>query len=277
MSQFPTDSEVRHYLWQWLAGAAKGSYKAGFKFYELQQGIVSILETHGYNGAITRGNLNWRLSQFVLEQVSFGIICPDMDAGSISWSRFNFTEHGRTALNTTSVSCYDLDGYIDLLKKQSNNPDGVIIQYTTEAILCFRRGIHFACAVMIGAAAEKAILLLLDAIIESKQDVNEQGKLRKIYVNPNLPRIFDVIQKTLEPLTANNGSIDYPTHQGSTQHLLSLFEMIRVQRNDSVHPTTPANGSVDMVKLMLSLNSFPIALGVIYRLTDWFSARKGIL
>jgi len=83
-----------------------------------------------------------------------------------------------------------------------------------------------------------------------------------------LPDIYDTILKTIEPLIESN-KIPYTVHRGCTEHLISLFEMIRVQRNDAIHPT---NGKVDRTKVFLSLQTIPTGLECIYKLIDWFKA-----
>lgn len=65
--------------------------------------------------------------------------------------------------------------------------------------------------------------------------------------------------------------LPYSAHQGSAQHLLSLFEMIRVHRNEAVHPNA---GKVTREKIFLSIQTMPEALSVISRLTNWFSSQS---
>ena len=90
---------------------------------------------------------------------------------------------------------------------------------------------------MIGAAAEKAILPLLQAITDSISSPSSKSKATQLLDRPNLPEIFDLITKTLNPLIKAK-TIPYSVHQGCAEHLLSLFEMICVQRNDAIHPIT---------------------------------------
>lgn len=276
MNEFPTDGEVRQYLWQVLGDIAQKSHKAHCEYLEIYKEVSSRLYKKGYTSFFLTNNLEPRLPQYMMEFIFHGILHPIANMKSINWSEFKFTEYGRTALLSSSTSSFDAEGYLDDLKRRVPHVDSIIIQYVAESLACYRRNISFASAVMLGAAAEKVILLLLDAVIESKQDPNEQARLRKLYDNPNLPKIFETIQKTLEPLTANKGGMDYAVHQGCSQHMLSLFEMIRVQRNESVHPTSPTNG-MNAVKLTLSLNSFSAAVEVVYRLMAWFKERKGAL
>lgn len=82
---------------------------------------------------------------------------------------------------------------------------------------------------------------------------------------PRLPTIFQAIRETLSTLVESH-TIPYSVHQGCNEHLLSLFEMVRVQRNDAVHP---AAAVVNQTKVFLSLQTFPTALECIHGLADW--------
>ena len=86
---------------------------------------------------------------------------------------------------------------------------------------------------------------------------------------PNLPRIFESIQSKVDHLIEKK-ELPYLVHQGSSQHLISLFEMIRVHRNEAVHPNA---GKVTREKIFLSIQTMPEALQVLSRLTDWFSSQ----
>lgn len=120
---------------------------------------------------------------------------------------------------------------------------------------------------MAGAAAEKATLLLLSAICKWTSDPQEKQKCEQLLDKGRLPAIFDKITDTLTALTKSGGPIPYTVHQGCIEHLFSLFEMIRVQRNDAVHP---ACATVDRTKVFRSLQTMPVALQVVYRLIKWF-------
>jgi len=118
---------------------------------------------------------------------------------------------------------------------------------------------------MIGAASEKAVLVLLKATVSHISDLQKKEAALQLLERPRLPAIFGTITETLSSLSARN-VIPYDVHQGSAEHLMSLFEMIRVQRNDAVHP---AAGQVDRTKVFLSLQTLPAALQCVSRLVAW--------
>lgn len=123
---------------------------------------------------------------------------------------------------------------------------------------------------MLGAAAEKAVLLLLEAIGKSINDKRKKEEIIQLLERGRLPAIYDEILDTLSPLTRTS-VIPYSIHQGCTEHLMSLFEMIRVQRNAAVHPEA---GIVSKEKMFLSLQALPAAIGMIYGLIGWLESNS---
>ena len=61
-------------------------------------------------------------------------------------------------------------------------------------------------------------------------------------------------------------TVPYSVHQGATLHLASLYESIRVQRNEAVHPAAAA---VSRKKVYFAIQSLPSALEAVYRLMAW--------
>ncbi len=198
------------------------------------------------------------------------VVTPGFDASNPNLPFFRLTEFGKDHISQSAPHYYDPQGYMEFLKNIVQNLDPVIEQYIVESLNCCRRQLFFASAVMIGAAAEKAILLLLQAITDSMSNPSKERKAVQLLDRPNLPEIFDTIRKTLNPLIKAK-TIPYSVHQGCTEHLMSLFEMIRVQRNDAIHPIT---GQVDRTKVFLSLQTIPTALESINRLIEWFGSNS---
>ncbi len=205
------------------------------------------------------GEIIWDL---ILEHV----LTPIGGSPDIGYPQLRLTEFGQDYISQSAPHYYDPQGYMECLRNIVQNLDSVIEQYIFESLNCFRRQLFFASAVMLGAAAEKAILLLLQAISDSMSNSSSKRKAAQLLDRPNLPEIFDTIMKTVNTLLKTK-TIPYSVHQGCTEHLMSLFEMIRVQRNDAIHPIT---GQVNRTKVFLSLQTLPTALESINRLIEWF-------
>ena len=202
----------------------------------------------------------WDLS--VERIISWGTETTDSDA---RWPFFHVTPFGRQYLEQMVPHFLDPDGYVNFLKALVPDVDSVVLQYTQESARAFRAQLWFASAVMLGAASERTVLLLLEAIRDRTQN-HEKGKLTKLLDQPRLGEIFKVIQARVTT-EIKAGTLPYSVHQGSTEHLLSLSEMIRVHRNEAVHP---AAAKVDRQKAFVALQTFPEALRVIEGIRSWF-------
>ncbi|MFA5350264.1 MAG: hypothetical protein WC357_02900 [Candidatus Omnitrophota bacterium] len=185
------------------------------------------------------------------------------------WPFVRLSEYGESVAKEGVLPYYDPEEYASVINSIAPAVDQVIKQYAIEGINCFRQRLFFASAVMFGAAAEKTILTLLESIAKAETDHKVKAKMEKLLERPNLPEIFASIRDRLDSLIKAK-TIPYSVHEGSIEHLLSLFEMIRVQRNDAVHPDI---GEVNKTKIFLVIQTFPGALEVTYRLIKWLNER----
>lgn len=211
------------------------------------------------------------ITEIIWDLIVERVLTPGDDMSDRGFPFFRLTKFGQDYISQSAPHYYDPQGYMEFLRTIVQNLDPVIEQYIFESLNCYRQQLFFASAVMIGAAAEKAILLLLQAITDSMSDPNKKRKAAQLLEERrSLPDMFKTIRETLNPLTKAK-TIPYSVHQGCTEHLLSLFEMIRVQRNDAIHPIT---GQVDRTKVLLSLQTLPTALESVNRLIDWFKSNS---
>jgi|GEM_PF-1195578 len=186
---------------------------------------------------------------------------------------YKLTEIGKTIINKQKPPYYDPEGYIEFIILQIPKFDSVIKEYVKEGLSCYRQRLFFATAVMFGAAAERTLLLLLESIEKAETDQAKKKKIRNLLDYPRISQIISLIESRLEQLM--NGrkkkSIPYKVHEGCMRHIVSFYEMIRIQRNDSTHP---AVGKVNRHKVFLTIQSFPVSLEIIYRLIKWFKRNK---
>ncbi len=210
------------------------------------------------------------LSEIIWDLIQERVLTPGENQAGQGFPFFRLTKFGQDYISQSAPHYYDPQGYMESLSNIAQNLDPVIEQYIFESLNCYRQQLLFASAVMIGAAAEKAILLLLEAIANSMGNPSNKRKAAQLLERPNLPNIFDTIGKTINQLIKSK-AIPYSVHQGCTEHLMSFFEMIRVERNEAVHPVY---GQVDRTKVFLSLQTIPTALESINRLVEWFKSNS---
>ena len=210
------------------------------------------------------------VNQIVWDLIVDRVLTLGIDPTNQRWPWLRLTEFGHSVVKEEQPTCYDPEGYATTLDSFTPRIDPVIKQYVMEGLNCFRQRLFFAAAVMFGAAAEKAVLLLLESIGKAQKDSKRQQEIARLLEQGRLPKIFSEIRSSVEKAIKAN-MIPYSVHEGSSEHLLSLYEMVRVQRNDAVHP---AAGEVSKTKVFLTVQALPAALGSAYRLIGWFSQNE---
>jgi hypothetical protein len=180
-----------------------------------------------------------------------------------SWPSIKLTDLGESWVKNTVSPLRDPDGYASFLKENAPGVEPATIEYAVEAFRCLQQSLFFACAVMIGAAAEREVFRLGKAMLSYP---GASKRLQEALERGRLPALFQEIRGTIEE-TAKSGAMPYSVHQGSVEHLFSFQEMVRVQRNEAVHSGPE---SITRNKVFLSIQTFPSALGVIDRLRSWY-------
>jgi hypothetical protein len=198
-----------------------------------------------------------------LEHRGFILPEPQSFPQSFNHGRYWRTARGAEWANGAAPPPEDVAGYMRHLSSLVPSLDPVIRQYIEEGLGSFARGSFFSAAVMIGAASEKEIYLLGGSLVGALQDPQAQAKLTKqIAMGRSLYALLEMIRKYIEVCARLRGDFD-----GALAHLSSLFEAIRVQRNDAVHPST---GAVDDDSVRLSYEAFPHAIEKAETLRSWF-------
>jgi hypothetical protein len=159
----------------------------------------------------------------------------------------------------------DIAGYMKFLHDRIPNLDAVIEQYITDGLIAFERGAYFAAAVMLGAASEKALYLLAEAMVDALKSPKEKQTLEQHLKGRSLNPLLTFVRDAFE----RNRKVPNIPYDGAIPHLMSMFEAVRTQRNDAVHPTT-GQVSPDSVRLLTA--SFPYALSKCEELRVWLRA-----
>lgn len=200
---------------------------------------------------------------------------PDRFLNTPGLNDFRVTERGLQWFSGVEPLPEEAVGYLKLLTELVPGLDGVIEQYIAEALRAFEREAYFATAVMIGAASEKAIYLLAESLAKALKPSARRTALEKLLDGRSLYQLLESVRKTIEVESAGKtAAIPYSASEGASAHLASLFEAIRTQRNDAVHPKI---GTVSASSVRLLLHSLPAALDSAQKLKTWFDANPGSL
>jgi len=88
---------------------------------------------------------------------------------------------------------------------------------------------------MIGAVSEKFIYLLAAARVPTLKDHVKPSTLQGRIDDRKLEQLLKYVEQTVVHGHTNK-VIPFDVMGGTVRHLLSLFDSIRLQRNDAIHP-----------------------------------------
>ncbi len=215
-------------------------------------------------------------NQAFFHLLNTGYAYPKPTGDYINFSRsqwYCWTERGLQWIKGAEPVPEEASGYMRFLSERVQTLDDVIGQYISEALTAFNREAFFASAVMVGAASEKAVYLLAASLVSALKPSRRRTVLETAMSRRQLFALLDCVRRTIEDCCAGNPPpIPYTVTEGASAHLASLFEAIRTQRNDAVHPM---NATVSASSVRLLLHSFPYALGTTEKLRAWFDANQG--
>jgi hypothetical protein len=210
------------------------------------------------------------ISEVVWSLIIEGVLSPGLDDSNLNLPFLHLTEHGRECLQENRFIPHDPEGYLAEFRQACPTRDTVVEQYLTEALQCYLRSLHRAAAIMLGAASEQAVLLLMDAWLASIQDRSRgttlTGQMAKA---PSIFRKFDLFQRHLPNYRA---ALPHELSENIDSLLVSVFDLIRNSRNDAGHPArmTDVNRDTNYAHLRLFIPYLVRIDGLI----TWFGANQ---
>jgi hypothetical protein len=200
-----------------------------------------------------------------------GYLVPrDANFPSTTLDRINFdrTPRGEKWSRGIEPLPEDPTGYMNSVSRLVSSLDSVIEQYLAEGVSSFEDEHYFAAAVMVGAASEKCLYRVADAMFAAVKTPKLKTDLEKAYKYRKFSDLFEVI-KSIVSNAAKLPDADYEVFNGAGEQLVSIFKAIQTQRNDAVHPM---NAVVSDDEVRLTFLAFPFALEKVEKLRTWFQA-----
>ena len=160
-----------------------------------------------------------------------------------------------------------------LIRRDIPGCDEVIIRYTEEAVNCVIAEAWLAATVMVGAASEKAILLLIDAYADAI--TNETAKERfKNQVNGRwIAHKFDKFKQSYQ--SCQNKPGDRVLSEGFGVAIEPTFQFCRTTRNEVGHPDVVP--TFEKSEIIANLNHIPRYIKLIYELMGHFKDNGVVL
>jgi hypothetical protein len=258
-SKFSTEDFAEGLSFELEKVGVEGVVRGGFP--------ASKRTTFNYAGNYPEG-LRRAISEVLWYLIHRGFILPLWQAfpSTAVGNEYWMTERGKQWANGADPMPEDVAGFLGHLDTLAPKLDPIIRQYVAEGLGSFHREQYFSAAVMLGAASEKEIYLLGDSIVPALQSAQHKKDLAALLGNRSLYKLLTFMGELLRGVSSPVRKSANGLFDGAETHLASLFESIRVQRNDAVHPNT---GTFNERSVRMAYDSFPAAVLKAEQLREW--------
>lgn len=237
----------------------------------LKAGMQGLSQPHrGYisdgRGYLERGEKTL-IHELVWTFILQGILVPGLDDSNQGWPFLRLTDYGQRCVQDHQLLPHDPDGYLNDVRSAIPSADPVILEYLSEALQCYLRDLNRAASVMLGAASEKAVLLLIDSYVAAIADPTKRTQSKNQIEKANsIFRKFEIFEKGFAQV-----KVGLPRHltDNVDSLLRGIFDLIRNTRNDAGHPASGIAISRDTNYSHLRL--FVPYCKRIYELMGWFA------
>lgn len=271
--------EIRPFVLEYLHNMRN---KENLQFSDVQIGVLSLIAKKGlldrsykdaerdiiWSSSHKYGDEIRKINEIVWELILERVLLPGGDVRNQDLPFIHLTEHGMNVVEHGEIQPHDPDGYLTQLKTEIPNIDQEIERYIIESLQAYRRGLLLSSAVTMGVASEKAFILLHEELTNSITNQAKKQKFLDLQASYRTKKKFDEVKKEVI-----NHKSKYPRNiaENLETHLDSIFQVIRVTRNEVGHPTgkTLHRGEV-FVRLQLFIEYTKI----VYQLIDWLKVNQ---
>jgi hypothetical protein len=206
--------------------------------------------------------------QEVWQMIGEGLVYFDCSANTSSNWELLISEKGSQVLNNSDdFNPYDPDGYLSRLKTRVPKINPTVLLYASESLRAFNAGCYLSTMVMLGVASEKAFLLVAESFaswLPKNQSESFSSILRNL--KQNMTAKFSEFRKKLEPYKPKLPG-EFADNMALT--LDSVLDLIRLNRNESGHPTGKTVQSEDAY---IMLQMFATYLKKLFALIEYFDS-----
>jgi hypothetical protein len=187
----------------------------------------------------------------------------------LNWPHFCLTEYGQQIITKTDYYPYDPEEYEVYLKKEIPLVDETIIIYLKEALSCYNQNHLLSSAVMLGCAAEKAMLLLIESYGNSIADLTIKAIYEKnTGPNKSINQKFKEFNSRFKNEISN---LPYDLKERIDIKIEHIFNLIRETRNAAGHPT---GVKIDRETIYANMILFRVYCKAIYELFAHFDRKN---
>ncbi len=189
--------------------------------------------------------------------------------GRTQFWALRLTGAGQAAAQDDRFNPIAVDSYVAALRKAEDDLGDLVSLYLRESLECFSACQYLASAVMLGVATEAAFL---DMAKSASVWLGPAGKkLEGILADPQ-KSFNQKVQQTYKRLQSHKQELPHELRGGLEVPQQTVLHLIRVNRNESGHPTGVGMERSDQQN---SLRLFPSYCSSVYRLRRFFSGTRG--
>lgn len=197
--------------------------------------------------------------------------------GIIMWGRagepqafhdyFSITSYGKSVLNEGEITPHEPQGYFVNIKSKIPSLNDLALFYLQECVYCFNNRNLIAASILLGIASEIIFYQLFDVFKNSKL-INEKtrNKCELLSERISIKRKFDIVSDELHNI---KGKLGPEIGENLDIGLEGIFHLIRLQRNESGHPSGFAGKTeVDKEFMHARLIVFIMYCKMVYNIID---------
>ncbi len=160
----------------------------------------------------------------------------------------------------------EIEKFPQTLQERVSSCDGVIIWFFQESLKCYKANSPGGAAFMLGAASEKAILLLIETYANRIKDQTNREKFLQRVNNRMISKKYDEFKRSFK--SSNPKPQEIILAQDLEQILDNAFNFYRFTRNTVGHPQIVPD--LDKGVILANIGQFIVYIERIYKLIDFF-------
>ena len=160
----------------------------------------------------------------------------------------------------------EIEKFPQTLQERVPACDGVVLWFFQESLKCYKANSPAGAAVMLGAASEKAILLLIEAYASRIGDATNREKFAQRVSNRMISVRYEEFKRSFR--ACHPKPADILLSQDLEQILDGAFNFYRTTRNSVGHPQIVPD--LDKGVLLANIGQFIVYIERIYKLIEFF-------
>lgn len=252
-SNSPMTVDLRRVILQQLAGGGASRFGRAYLVSTVRR-EVGCSETEVWEAV-------WGL-------VADGLVYLDTSgqgSGTDNW-QWCLSADGKRVAQGGSWEPRDPEGYLGRLREQIPDLDELVELYLTEALQAFSARCYLATSVMLGVAAERAFLVMVQSYAASSM-AGAAAMARELQkARTNYFALWIEFRKRIEPIRS-----DLPDGLADPLTLDAVADLIRLTRNEAGHPT---GRRIDEATARAHLTIAPLYLRKLHQLRAHFDQSR---